>query len=123
VFTRIVHEESEMTLAATKIGLASRFAVTTKQDRADEAPLRWAEQYARGANDRQKEITRLLAALPKPIDGAEVDRIIGNESWTRLECDGCHEDVPAVAHYEYGDHHLALCAGCLSSGLRGLKGK
>jgi hypothetical protein len=120
---RIVHEESEMPLAATKIGLAFRFAVTTKQDRADEAPLRWAEQYARGASDRQKEITRLLAALPKPIDGAEVDRIVGNGSWTRLECNGCNQDAPAVAHYGYGDYSLSLCAECLKEGLRGLTGK
>lgn len=72
----------------------------TRQIEADEAPASFEKQYgmdreAKSWKDgvEKGEIIDALNALPKPVDADEVDRIIGNGSWTRVPtCDDCGQD-------------------------------
>ena len=69
----------------------------TRQDRANKILDTWnkrcewikaCDSVQQGADE--DEITRKLAALPTPVDPDEVDKIMGNPSWTHIvSCDIC----------------------------------
>lgn len=92
-----------------------------RQDIIDKAPARWALQYGRGRYGDDKDIiTERLAALEKPISEDAVDRIIGNDTWTRLECDGCGSDKPPHItrigeEPAYEARWVDLCDNCMSA--------
>jgi hypothetical protein len=95
----------------------------TKENHVASVPARWRRQYGKGewVNDFKKQDiqNKLDAAIPSK----EVyDKIIGNQSWTRLECDSCGKDVEIVvfvkskASDEYGES--AFCKKCLEEYLK-----
>ena len=95
--------------------------IETPETKAAAASRRWDEQY-RGRNGRAgwDEIGRRLAALSEPTS-ADVDRITGNDSWTRTECGQCGaERVPVVVVGEPEDYEsatAALCRDCVVKAL------
>lgn len=97
----------------------------TREILADEAPKRFLIQYG-GRRDVKSwrgvtngEMVDSLNALLTPIDADEVDRIIGNGSWTRVPtCDDCGQDGLAAVmqvgqepDYESSTAHI--CQNCL----------
>jgi hypothetical protein len=91
--------------------------ILTRQEQADDAPRRWKEQYGCGRWGQDKvEIRELLNALPKPVDPNEVDRIIGNTSWTYLACSECRKDAEEVVRVghepDYESCTAYLCKAC-----------
>jgi len=72
----------------------------TERDQIRRVADRWGEQY--GGNDwkddeEKQSIHRKLIALDKETcSAADVAAIIGNDSWSRLDCDNCDADVTAV---------------------------
>lgn len=87
------------------------------------AAKRWKRQYAsaekdlwlRAANRDSGEIYNLLMATTDPD---EVDRIIGNDSWTHGLCRECGEyRAPFVTFGEDYDADT-VCAGCIASANR-----
>jgi len=91
--------------------------LTTRQELADVAASRWARQYF-GKYDRFPEkavIGEQLDALPPNPDPDEVDRIIGNKSWTHGTCDECDRTIGDSI--ECGDSDLGrtfnLCLSCV----------
>jgi len=86
-------------------------------------PSRWQKTYSQGrfANDRslQDKMQKLLELNHPTKD--EIDRIIGNDSWTALKCTVCGEQktklvsVETKAHSEYGPDYI--CRECLSYAL------
>lgn len=77
---------------------------------------RWNRQYGKhyDAPDGAKwrRIRDELKALDPP-NKADIDRIIGNDSWTSLTCDGCYERTIRAIRVV----NTTLCAGCLRAGL------
>lgn len=96
-------------------------AVTSKL-LALEAPARWAEQYRGHVGDNKAEITRKLSDLDNPTP-AKVEEIIGNNSWTRINCDACNKEVTRVVRigHEWSDHATDLCLPCLKKSIRVLE--
>lgn len=90
----------------------------TKQSVVDTALERWAYQYRNGYMNKGS-ITNALLALPKPINADDVNRIIGNDSWTSLTCDECGKEVDAVVMLgQEPDHDSStayICKKCLIS--------
>jgi hypothetical protein len=87
----------------------------TKQGQAMTASFRWDQQYERGASTHQKDIGRQLRAMPFP-NPALVNAIVGNTSWTDLECDPCGRTVEAVTAFGplyVSERHVYVCDDCL----------
>lgn len=80
--------------------------IVTRQQLTNGAVDRWREQYftCRGEwyDDRKQTIWEKLKALGSSPDPADVDRVIGNGSWTRITCDNCGR-YPEIA-IEMGSH-------------------
>lgn len=90
-----------------------------------DVPTRWRRQYPTGVvypSAPQKQ--QLLDALDlETATAAEVDAIIGNESWTRLpECQECgKENVETVEigqPLEIESRTARVCADCLRAALK-----
>lgn len=97
--------------------------LVTRQSQANEVLERWEKQYDRKyaelpekkvIRDRLKE----LSSTPIPD---EVDDIIGNGAWTRLqECDECgNQDAVVVLGEELDDESAMafICRSCLEKAI------
>ena len=90
---------------------------------AQDAPQRWASQYA--SWDRGSEHHRIgkkLAALPKSErTPARIAEIIGNDSWSVVECDQCGKRVPVAVTVgqqpDYETSTATICEPCLRRAL------
>lgn len=96
--------------------------IITRQSLANEAAARWTTQYrgsARYPTDPDKlAIAGQLAALPAPVDPNEVERIIGNTSWTTPPaCNVCGDRKPTVIEVgeepDYESRTAYLCLECV----------
>lgn len=96
----------------------TRFTIIRKADIVADAPDRWARQYASPHwGPEKKEITRALQALKGTDFSADaVDSIIGNRSWTSLECDLCDRDGDEVVRLgdENAERFVDVCPDCLT---------
>ena len=77
-----------------------------------DVPKRWKAQYPNGKNGIYE---KLIAA--KPLSKKKVDTIIGNESWTSLECTECEKQVKVVVMLEKTEYATNLCEDCLNKAL------
>lgn len=84
---------------------------------------RWAEQYPPHYHDEQKQaVTRKLRILEADgvLNPMSIEAVIGNASWTRIECDECRQEVEAATcfagHYEDGPNAM-ICDRCLKDAL------
>ncbi len=92
----------------------------TERDQIRTVADRWGEQYGKPywKNDEEKqEIGRRLAALDKEkCSAADVAAIIGNDSWSLLQCDNCEAEVTAVVRVgddpDYDSRTVTLCKPC-----------
>jgi len=107
--------------------------VTTVRDLIRTADRRWAEQYHRcssvppgdpGYARAQETIAtyRKLADLDKEAaSAADVEAIIGNNSWSSCTCSECGKAVPAVRECgqprEYDSSTADICRACLAKAL------
>jgi hypothetical protein len=98
----------------------------TRQGLANSAAYRWKKQYYKKPfqspstiwiQKGAKETHELLVALGDIPDPDEVDKTIGNKSWTNQSCDNCSEYAShlvmlnGVACDEYGE--TSLCLQCI----------
>jgi len=98
--------------------------VETPKTKAAEAAESWKRQYWSPKGGWSKtfsgpanvEYEALIALGPTPEPG-QVDKAIGNKSWTRTECGECGaENVPVVVLGEEPDYESStawVCLGCL----------
>ncbi len=78
------------------------------------APDRWEKQYAYHPYDDKLAITARLKALPPGFTRDDVEKIIGNTSWTRIKCTECREEREHLATFDDGNlSYIQLCASCL----------
>ena len=96
----------------------------TRQTQANAASIRWKRQYPHDKNNVQAR----LDALGPIKDPDEVDRIIGNKSWTELPmCSECgkrsNEFVIEVGEEpDYESDTAWLCPACIRKLCRLTKG-
>lgn len=86
----------------------------TRKSRAAGAAEAWSNQYPR----EKRDIFEALVDLgPKP-NPEDVNKVIGNDSWTRVACDECGEEVYAVVQIgqepDYDSATAEVCLSCLS---------
>ncbi len=81
---------------------------------------RWYEAYcshgwqAQVSRDDKMETFNKLTALPADASEQQVMRIIGNSSWTSIQCDECQQEVDmAVRLGEEPDYESATAIVCL----------
>jgi hypothetical protein len=77
-------------------------------------------QWSWTMNGDSATIYRQLAALdPATATLEQVERIVGNRSWTRLDCDGCEAEVTEAVEVadNDGDWSTTLCRACLTAAL------
>lgn len=86
---------------------------------------RWMQQYGAFPRDSGHAaiLNQLKALNPTPSAAKEINRIIGNESWTRMpKCDQCQRVKPAlVLMGEEPDYESAtawVCQDCLVDALK-----
>lgn len=92
----------------------------TRQELADDAAKRWRSQYPSGCGDRHEATHEKLMGLPKGTPPDEVDRLIGNGSWTNLGCDECGADgleyvVRVGEEQDYESCTADLCGKCIEA--------
>lgn len=97
----------------------------SRQEKANRVAERWKEQYYQRKidewtetriGDTERTYKAIVALGNNPIPD-EIDKIIGNGSWTRLTCDECGEDKEAVIQMgqepDYESHTACVCWNCL----------
>ena len=100
----------------------------TLEEVARGVPARWRAQYSRGyptgagfTDERKALIADLLDALDELTPDAIAD-IIGNRSWTNIECDNCGaEELPAAVTVgpddPYSNRTSTICQTCAAAAL------
>lgn len=90
-----------------------------------EVAVRWKAQYYHGgtwnscmSGSAQVIYEKLLALDLDTAPREAVDAIIGNASWTAIQCTGCREDVDVAAEVgepsDYDSATVTLCAACIA---------
>lgn len=91
--------------------------ITTKQWALSTVAERWKRQYPQSHQD----IFQKLSALSAVADEDEITKIIGNSSWTRLQCDECGRDVDAYVtigqEQDYDSSTARICRDCIAKAL------
>ena len=80
---------------------------------------RWKKQYYLNSSwdyygDDKVEKYEQLVNLGKNKNPEDVDKIIGNSSWTRLICNHCNKDVDAVFIFGTDYDSLYVCEDCVN---------
>lgn len=105
------------------------FEIVTRRSRAATAAERWEQQYdtPEYRNTEHQYTALQLKALPLNPDPDEVDRLIGNSTWTDVPaCDGCGKGDRAFVVHVGGYRRTAgipmrdamLCIDCLDYYMR-----
>lgn len=92
--------------------------IILRQQIVDRAPERWAKAYAGHGDTDKTAKTLALAKLVAPIQAADVDRIIGNTSWTDCPCDLCKKTSEVLIRVgdepDYEARWLDICPACIA---------
>ncbi len=74
------------------------------------------------------KLGRLMALDLETCKAAAVDAIVGNQSWTTVECDECtmenrsmHPRLDVVAEFQRGEKSVRVCGGCMASALKAVR--
>ena len=96
----------------------------TRQNILDEVHNHWRSRYSPGS----KTITgsaddiynKLVTLSPRTEEG--VNEIIGNDSWTSLECDECNEQVDVIIRLgqepDNDSSTACICVNCLNLAIK-----
>lgn len=96
-----------------------------RSEKAKEAHILWESQYFRGGvwlyGAGKQNIHEALVALGSEPSADDVDRVIGNTSWTQCRCDECDtvcEEVIQVGQEpDYDSSTAELCFDCVLDAL------
>lgn len=95
----------------------------TKQHLVNTVDDRWKKQYYIDSSwdyygEDKVEKYEQLVSLGKNKNPEDVDKIIGNSSWTRLMCHNCNKDVDAVFIFGKDEISFYLCNGCVNISIK-----
>jgi hypothetical protein len=92
----------------------------TRKSRSKEAATNWYKQYRKYNDFENTDKGRIyteLVNLGKNPNPDDVDRIIGNSSWTNCRCSECNKYVEEVIQVgeepDYESHTAYLCLECI----------
>jgi len=102
--------------------------ITTQRDLIRVVAKRWRDTYEPfeqwdmrptifgPAQDKKAIALKLDKLDPETATPEDVAAVIGNESWTRLTCDECGQDVAAILtvgqELDYGSQTASICRKC-----------
>jgi hypothetical protein len=91
-------------------------------EKAETAKDEWFNRYFCSVNKRwtqefAEKTYKELCAL-KSIDPEAVERVIGNTTWTRLECSFCEARVKRAVRMRTDNGVVYLCERCLTAAHR-----
>lgn len=87
----------------------------TRQHLAFTTLQRWKEQYADTKMLKHNETQKRLAAIQySDLTPAKIYEVIGNDSWTYLQCDECETPKEEVMQLHGGDGNFNICSKCIS---------
>lgn len=93
-----------------------RMRLITRRDKIREVPKRWRGQYEGSEyHPWAPAIQALLDALDlNTVPREEIDRIIGNDTWTELSCSVCEQDCNVVLRIEPSlqGSYVQICNTC-----------
>lgn len=100
--------------------------VITVEDKAKSTKDGWKRQYFVSGvwkvSDKKREVYEELVSLGDNPTSEEVNKVIGNNSWTYLECDECGKEVNEVVVFEtYHEYQTEVCKKCLSKSVKLIK--
>ncbi len=99
----------------------------TERDRILTVAERWDAQYSMLASgDTARQISERLHKLNlKKVKASTVNKVIGNDSWTRVMCEECEKDVgqAVVLYGSWPDTAIEICESCLNLAKRVIQGK
>ena len=94
--------------------------LVTRQSLANGVLGRWRSQYPPGYESKFNNLDPTgieddLSRLGSSPDPDNVDKVIGNGSWTRVTCDICEEAVDAaiVLGPDFSETSVQVCESCL----------
>lgn len=95
--------------------------VMTKQYLIDSICPTWKQQYCISGkwvygHDKEVKYYKLLNLGDKKTE-ENIAEVIGNKSWTRLECSECGEDSNSVITMSVEEYGMYLCKSCLRKAL------
>lgn len=90
----------------------------TKQHLVNTVDERWKKLYYKNSSwdyfgDGKLGIYEKLVSLGENKNQEDVDKIIGNPSWTKLICNHCDNDVNAVFIFNTGYDSCYVCEDCV----------
>jgi len=93
--------------------------IITTRDMIRGVAERWRDQYWNTHNKKFIDIRAQLDALnDETATLADVVAIIGNDSWTKVRCDECSQEVDWVVQVgedpDYESHTVTVCRSCLN---------
>lgn len=104
----------------------------TERDRILTVAERWDAQYSINiegvdshATEKQLAISQRLRAMNlNKVKASTVDRVIGNNSWTKVVCGVCGKRAPVIVVIYDGDRAVIdMCESCLNLAKRVIQGK
>ena len=104
--------------------MAGRMELVTRATLAASAADDWERQYAGDTPAHFADVLEKLRALgPSPTPEA-VDGVIGNVSWTRLECEVCQKPQDRTVRLEdsHKEDKVNICPACLRAALAMVEG-
>ncbi len=96
----------------------------TERDVIRGVPKRWRAQYPENKGDKHAIWVALKRLDLETCTAADVDAVIGNGSWTRIDCDGCGNKVDTAVTVgqepDYDSSTATICAVCLQQAVEAL---
>lgn len=96
----------------------------TKRQLANMAKERWKKQYCNQDvwyyGETKKLIYEKLEVLGDTPSPEDVNKAIGNGSWTRITCSDCDESVDSavvLGNVDYDSEYVYACKDCLTKAL------
>ncbi len=78
------------------------------------------------ATEEQLAISKRLHAMNlNKVKASTVNKVIGNDLWTRVRCEECEKDVEQVValYGSWSDTAVEICESCLNLAKRVIQGK
>lgn len=94
------------------------FRIIDLQDHINNVGIRFKIQYK---NDKEKiKIGEQIDLMPNPKSKEEIDKLIGNSSWTTIRCYVCEESVNKLvgiyskSFEEFDNNCIHICKKCIN---------
>ena len=92
--------------------------ILTVQELANTAKDRWKRQYFHSGVWKhgvdKNTVYKNLVDLGENPTPEQINEVIGNNSWTRLECSVCNKEVDTVVILSCYDSDFYICKKCLN---------